>query len=449
MFAKILRPTFLALSLLTFSAASAVAQTPAPQTVSFSREELAQMVAPIALYPDTLLGNVLMASTYPFEVAQAAQYVKANPNVSGEQLNGALASRDWDESVKALCHTPQVVTMMSDRLDWMQKLGDAFLADPAAVTMAVQDLRQRSVDAGQLMDTPQQQVITENQTIVIEPTEPDTLYVPYYDPTYAYGYWPYAAYPPYYYPYAGYGLAAAGIGFLAGAAIGSWWNNAHVDWHGGNINIDNNFNRFGDRTNIGSGNRWQHRPEHRRGANYRDAATRERFGRGDSRGAQARQDFRGRAQGELGQGGFGGDRGQLGQGGLGDRGQLGQGGFGGDRGQLGQGGFGGDRGQLGQGGFGGGRDFGQGGGFGGNRGTSVADRRGNMSSFNGVGRGGDARLDSGRGSFSRGGGGFQSARASGSRSGGFSRSSGGMRAGGGGGFRGGGGGGMRGGGGRR
>jgi hypothetical protein len=167
----------------------------------FKPEEIEALVAPIALYPDSLLSQVLMASTYPLEIVQAARWVKANPNTKGDAAVKAVESQTWDVSVKSLVAFPQVLDPMNEKLDWTQKLGDAFLADQKAVLDAVQRLRQKAEKSGNLKTTEQQKVIIEEaapqQTVVkIEPANPQVIYVPAYNPTVVYGAWGYPAYPP-------------------------------------------------------------------------------------------------------------------------------------------------------------------------------------------------------------------------------------------------------------
>ncbi len=201
-------------------------------TKSFSQEELDQLLAPIALYPDALLAQVLMASTYPLEVVSAERWVKANPSLKDKALEDALQSQTWDPAVKSLAVFPQVLTMMSQKLDWTQKLGDAFLAQQKEVMATAQALRAKAVAQGTLKDSKEQLVKTEtenNTTIIkIEPANPEVVYVPTYNPTVVYGAWPYPAYPPYYwYPpayVAPYGGAL--LGFTAGVIIGgALWGN--------------------------------------------------------------------------------------------------------------------------------------------------------------------------------------------------------------------------------
>src|SRR5215470_4318571 len=177
-----------------------------PSAPAFKPEEIEALVAPIALYPDSLLSQVLMAATYPLEVVQAARWVKANPNVKGDAAVKAVESQTWDVSVKSLVAFPQILEPMNEKIDWTQKLGDAFLADQKAVLDAVQQLRTRADKSGNLKSTEQQKVIVEQepqtqQTVIkIEPTNPQTIYVPAYNPTVVYGAWAYPSYPPYYWP---------------------------------------------------------------------------------------------------------------------------------------------------------------------------------------------------------------------------------------------------------
>jgi uncharacterized membrane protein YgcG len=273
-----------------------------PGAPVFKQEELDQIVAPIALYPDPLLAQVLMASTYPLEIVQADRWVKQNPKVTGKALEDAMQKQPWDPSVKSLTAVPQALAMLSDKLDWTQKLGDAFLADQAKVMQTVQSLRAKANASGNLKSGKEQTVATAQeggQTIIkIEPADPQIVYVPTYNPTVVYGTWPYPAYPPYYYYPPGYAPGAALFTFAVGVAVGSaLWGGCN--WGGNNVYINhNNYNNF-NRTNIGSGNtNWQHNAEHRKGVAYRDQATAQRYDRGAStRDAQSRDAYRGRDAG--------------------------------------------------------------------------------------------------------------------------------------------------------
>ena len=198
------------------------APSPAPEQPALKPAELDALVAPIALYPDALLANVLMASTYPLEVVRAERWVNQNKNLKEDALKAAAEKQAWDASVKALVAAPAVLQMMSERLDWTQKLGEAFLAQEQDVMDAVQRMRARAYDRKKLVTTKEQVVSVKEeqnrQVISIEPAVPDTLYVPYYEPQVVYGDWPYADYPayPYYWGYPGYiaaGVIATGLAF--------------------------------------------------------------------------------------------------------------------------------------------------------------------------------------------------------------------------------------------
>jgi hypothetical protein len=188
---------------------------------NFSREELAQLLAPIALYPDPLLSQILMASTYPIEVIEADRWVSRNPQLQGDALDWALVERDWDPSVKALCHFPSILALMSERIAETTDLGNAFLAQEAEVMAMVQDLRATAYAQGNLTTNAQQTVIVERETIIIEPANPRVIYVPYYDPYYVYGSWWYPAYPPYFWGPPGSASSASPTGRACTSAFPS------------------------------------------------------------------------------------------------------------------------------------------------------------------------------------------------------------------------------------
>jgi len=286
---------------------------------AFKQEELDQMLAPIALYPDSLLTQVLMASTYPLEVVQADRWARQNKAMKGDALAKALEAQPWDPSVKSLVNFPDVLTMMSEKLDWTQKVGDAFLAQQKDVMGTIQNLRKKAEASGNLKTTKEQVVKVEKEVIIIEPASPQVIYVPTYNPTVVYGTWAYPAYPPYpVYP-PGYVAGAAVYGFAAGAAVGAAWGYAwgHSDWHGGdvnvnynqNTNINNNINREkykqqgqgqgqrGQGGQAGQGNKWQHDASHRGGVSYRDQGTAQKYNRGTGgEAAKSRDAYRGRAE---------------------------------------------------------------------------------------------------------------------------------------------------------
>ena len=273
---------------------------PAAGAKTFSQQELEQLLAPIALYPDALLAQVLMASTYPLEVVEAERWVKANPGLKDKALEDALQAQRWDPAVKSLAVFPQVLTMMSEKLDWTQKLGDAFLAQQQDVLATAQSLRKKAQAEGSLKDSKEQKVVTatENNTTVIkiEPTNPEVVYVPTYNPTVVYGAWPYPAYPPYYWYPPGYVWPAGGalLGFTAGVIVGgALWGNCN--WGRGDVNVNvNRYNNF-NRTNISNGN-WNHNVNHRGAVPYRDQGVAKQYGRGQATDAASRDAFRGRAE---------------------------------------------------------------------------------------------------------------------------------------------------------
>src|SRR5690349_8522155 len=223
----------------------AIAQQSEANTV-FKQEELEQLVAPIALHPDSLIAQILMASTYPLEVALADRWTKQNASLKGDALTKALESQDWDPSVKSLVNFPQVLTMMSEKLDWTQKLGDAFLADQKKVLDTIQSLRTKAQAAGHLESNKEQTVVVEEKIIKIEPANPQVVYVPTYNPTVVYGAWPYPAYPPYYYYPPMYPPGAAFFSFTAGVIVGgALWGSCGWGWGHSEVNINvNRYNNF-------------------------------------------------------------------------------------------------------------------------------------------------------------------------------------------------------------
>ena len=335
---------WLAAGVLLVSVAHAQGTASSASPPPFKAEELDALLAPIALYPDSLLAQILMASTYPLEVVQAARWSKANPKLDGDAAVKKVEGESWDVSVKSLVAFPNVLEMMNEKLDWTQKLGDAFLAQQKDVAAAIQRLRRQAQNAGNLQSNQQQIVRSEAQTIIIEPAQPQVVYVPAYNPTVVYGTWPYPAYPPYYYPgvtawYPGSAFVSGlawGVGFAAAGAMFGGWNWGHGDVNV-NVNRATNIDRNYSRNNINAGNNWQHNPQHRGNVGYRDQGSRERYS--GNRGAEGRGDYRGRD----------GDRG-------GNRDGIGGGDRGGSRDGIGGGDRGGNRDGIGGGDRGGNRD---------------------------------------------------------------------------------------------
>ena len=252
--------------------------------------QLDALVAPIALYPDALLSEILMASTYPLEVVEADRWANANKTLQGDALKAAIDKQNWDDSIKSLAATPDVLDMMSNKLDWTQQLGDAVLAQQPDVMDAIQRLRVKAQANNKLQSTSQQTVTTQStdgrQYIYIAPTDPDELYVPYYDPSVVYGDWPYPDYPPYYWPppaYIGVGILATGLAFGTGYALGRWASGGNrwgggFNWGGRNINVNRSVN-----VNNVNGNNWTHNPAHRGNVGYNNPGVAAKFGGNNAR----------------------------------------------------------------------------------------------------------------------------------------------------------------------
>lgn len=273
-----------------------------PAAAKLPPEQLDSLVAPIALYPDPLLAQTLVAATYPLEIIQLQQWLLKNPGLKDQALVDAVAKQPWDPAIQSMAAVPDVVKRLADDVQWTTDLGNAFLAQQGDVMDAVQRMRKKAADNGALVPNEQQKVetqVVEGKTvIVVESANPEVVYVPSYSPTVVYGSAPYYPYPPIYYPpyVPGTAFVAFSFGVMVGAAWGGYccnmgWGNNDID-----IDIDNNFNR----NNINSGNRnqsgkWQHDAQHRGAAPYADRATASKYGgtaRGDSPGsrqASARQ----------------------------------------------------------------------------------------------------------------------------------------------------------------
>jgi hypothetical protein len=231
------------------------AQPPDAAASLYSAEQLDALLAQIALYPDALLTQVLMASTYPLEIVTASRWLAQgnNKGLSGDALAQALQAQNWDPSVKSLVPFPQVLEMLNSNLDWTQQLGYAFANQQNDVWNSIQRLRAQAQAAGQLKTTEQQTVAVEQGAIVIQPANPQVVYVPSYNPAVVYGAWPYPAYPPVYYPPPpGYVVGSAlmtGLAFAAGVAVvgslwgwcGPRWSGGYGNW-GGSVNV--NANRY-------------------------------------------------------------------------------------------------------------------------------------------------------------------------------------------------------------
>jgi Protein of unknown function (DUF3300) len=304
----------------------AVASPPAPQAPSASSQTVAtrippdqldSLVAPIALYPDPMLAQVLAASTYPLEIIQLQQWLEKNPTLKDKALADAVMKQPWDPSVQAMAGLPDVVKRLANDIQWTADLGNAFLAQQSDVMDAVQRMRKKAKDKGTLKSSEQvkveTQVIEKKEIVIIQQANPQVVYVPTYNPVVVWGppVYPIYPYPPIYYPPPGYYAAGVAVAWGAGFAMGAFWGGGgwgyHPGWGGNDIDIDinNNFNRNtningGNRNQVnpnrgGAGNKWQHNSQHRGGTPYSDRATASKYGgnaRGDSlssRQAGARQ----------------------------------------------------------------------------------------------------------------------------------------------------------------
>src|SRR5262245_27478540 len=287
---------------------AAPAASPAPEEApKLTNDQLDSLVAPIALYPDQLLSQVLVASTYPLELIQLQQWLAKNPNIKDQALVDAVSKQSWDPSIQAMAALPEVVKRLADDIQWTTDLGNAFLAQQTDVMDAVQRRRKKAKDTGALNSNDQMkvetQVVESKSVIVVEQANPQVVYVPSYNPTVVYGA-PAYPYPPIYYPTYSTGamIATSAISFGVGVAMGAAWGGGW-GWGCGwghndiDVNVNNNFNRNanfsgGNRANISggtrvsnTGNKWQHNPQHRGGAPYSNRATANRYGgtaRGDS-----------------------------------------------------------------------------------------------------------------------------------------------------------------------
>jgi Protein of unknown function (DUF3300) len=265
-------------------------EEPAPK---IANETLDALVAPIALYPDPLLAQTLAASTYPLELIQLQQWMANNKHLKDQALADAVEKQPWDPSVQAMAAFPDVVKLLGDNVAWSMDLGNAFLAQPADVMDAVQRMRGKAESKGNLESGPQQTVETQTvegeQVILIEPADPETVYVPSYNPTLVYGDAAYAY--PMYYPPPGYYATGAALAFGVGVALGAAWGGGwgyNCGWEKGDldINYNNKYLKNSNRNNNISSNqpsqpgggKWQHNPQHRGGAPYGDKGTASRYG---------------------------------------------------------------------------------------------------------------------------------------------------------------------------
>lgn len=276
---------------------------PAGQDAMLPADQLDSLVAPIALYPDPLLAQTLVACTYPLEIVQLQQFLEQNKGLKDKALTDAVTKQDWDPSIQAMAEFPDVVKLLAENIRWTNDLGNAFLAQQDDVMNAVQRMRTKAVDKGAFKSsdkmTVETKVVESKTVVVVQPSSPEVVYVPSYDPVAVWGA-PYYPYPPVAYP--AYPVGAMAISFGVGMAVGAAWGHGGWGWNCGwggnnniNINRNNNYinhynsnranagNRYG-----GNNNNWQHNPQHRGGAPYSNRDTAQKYG-GTTRGASQGQ----------------------------------------------------------------------------------------------------------------------------------------------------------------
>ncbi len=275
------------IAVLTALVTSACASVPASSSPEpwFSQAEIDQMLAPVALYPDSVLSHVLIAATYPLEVVQAARWSRDNPGLNGELAVDAVENQDWDPSVKALVAFPELLKRMDDDIEWTQRLGDAFLVQEADVVAAIQHLRDQAYASGHLRSDEHVRVVRETEVIYIEPVQTRTVYVPYYDPRVVYGRWRWTSYPPVYWHHPP--RYVSGVSFYWGPAyrIAPTFYFSSFHWSRKQVVVVNHHHYHGDRhfrsgrevASYRGARHWQHNPHHRRGVNYHRGVSENHF----------------------------------------------------------------------------------------------------------------------------------------------------------------------------
>jgi hypothetical protein len=270
----------------------------APARPAFTQAQLDQMLAPIALYPDELLSQVLMASTYPLEVVEAARWSRAHADLKGDEAVRSAADQDWDPSVKSLLAFPDLLQRMDEKLEWTRGLGEAFLAQESQVMDTVQQLRHRAEANGSLAGDGRVRVVEDGGNIAIEPANPQVVYVPYYDPWVVYGAWWWPAYPPVVWaPWPGYVVVRSGFWWGVGIGVTAGFFFGAVSWPYRHVTVVRP-NVYYARPPHGyrpayvhrplAVGPWQYDPTHRRGVSYRNPEVRQRYGAVTPRGSMPR-----------------------------------------------------------------------------------------------------------------------------------------------------------------
>ena len=260
-------------------------QTEHSQNINkFTEAELEQMLAPIALYPDSLLSHILIAATYPIEVVDAERWLEKNNQFSVQERADAAEKKDWDASVKALLPFPNILKKLSNDLHWMRNLGDAFLQDQSQVLASIQSLRQQADQAGNLDNMSNVNVVRETKTIIIKPAQPEVIYVPYYDTRVVYGHWRWSHYPPVYWQYPSHYAYHHGPYYWHNPVhltLGLFFGNVH--WHNRHVVVHHHKSRYykhHSKKRVSTsyqGKKWQHNPRHRKGVAYRTANIQKKY----------------------------------------------------------------------------------------------------------------------------------------------------------------------------
>ncbi|WP_337840210.1 DUF3300 domain-containing protein [Rheinheimera sp.] len=276
----------------------------------FNQGQLDAMLAPIALYPDTVLSHVLIASTYPLEVIKAHRWAQEHPNLTGEDAVNAVEAQDWDPSVKALVAFPELLARMSDDIDWTQRLGDAFLTQEAQVMASIQTLRSKAYESGHLARQEQVKVIREEKTIIIEPASPKVVYVPYYDPLVVYGPWWWRSYDPFCFERPRGYVVSSGFYWGVGIRLAPRFYFSTFHWPRRQIVvIDHHYHWNSPRyyashqiVHHKKSQHWRHDPHHRRGVSYQAGyqPTREFSANRSYRDQQQQRDWANRTREERG-----------------------------------------------------------------------------------------------------------------------------------------------------
>ncbi|MFW5927387.1 MAG: DUF3300 domain-containing protein, partial [Wenzhouxiangella sp.] len=260
----------------------------------FSQAELDQMLAPVALYPDTVLTHVLIAATYPLEVVQAARWSRNNRHLKGESAVRAVEHMDWDPSVKALVAFPELLARMDRDLDWTQRLGDAFLMQEDQVADTVQYLRSDAYAHGKLRSNEHVRVVRETEYIYIEPARTRVVYVPYYDPRVVYSRWRSSSHPPVYWSRPSGFRISVGFYWGSGYRVHSGFYRSAFHWSNRQVVVVNHhhhhhkhFRSGRDVVRYKDARRWKHDPRHRRGIDYRGHVDSARLSKTTGRGALA------------------------------------------------------------------------------------------------------------------------------------------------------------------